>query len=144
MWVIHLGVWILTVPQLHPSCPFHCDSFFIYLAVGDLFCYIPGFLINSCNFGVPVEVSSGSSHCAILPKIPEFLLDVEVNSKEIGWGFLGGSVTESTCQRRRYGFDPWSRKILRAVEQLSLCTRTIEAMLKSLGAKTTEPTCCNY
>ena len=93
---------------------------------------------------MPVEVSSGSSHCAILPKIPEFLLDVEVNSKEIGWGFLGGSVTESTCQRRRYGFDPWSRKILRAVEQLSLCTRTIEAMLKSLGAKTTEPTCCNY
>ena len=41
---------------------------------------------------MPVEVSSGSFHCSILPKIREFLLDVEVNSKEIGWGFPGGSV----------------------------------------------------
>ena len=27
------------------------------------------------------------------------------------WGFLGGSVVESTCQRRTLGFDLWIRKI---------------------------------
>ena len=31
---------------------------------------------------------------------------------------------ESACQCRRHGFDPWSGKIPRAVEQLSLCDTT--------------------
>ena len=122
-----------------PLLPISLCSFFIYLVVGDLFCYSAGFLINSCNFGVPVEVSSGSSHCAILPQIPEFLLDIEVNSKEIDWGFPGGSVIESTCQCRRYGFDPWSRKILHAVEQLSLCTRIIEPCSRAWELKLLSP-----
>ena len=39
-------------------------------------------------------------------------------------GFPG---KESTCQRRRHGFDPWSRKIPRASEQLSPCAASTEA-----------------
>ena len=45
--------------------------------------------------------------------------------KSQGWGlpwWLSGK--ESTCQCRRHGFDPWSRKIPRAEEQLSTCTST--------------------
>ena len=33
----------------------------------------------------------------------------------------------STCQCREHEFDPWSRKIPRAAEQLSLCATTTEA-----------------
>ena len=32
-----------------------------------------------------------------------------------------------TCQRKRHRFDPWSRKILHAAEQLSLCSSAGEA-----------------
>ena len=54
------------------------------------------------------------------------------------WWFSG---KESTCQRRRRGFNPWSGKIAHAEEQLSLCVRhTIELMLQSLGAAAPEPT----
>ena len=42
------------------------------------------------------------------------------------WGLSG---KESACQFRRLWFDPWSRKIPRAVEQLSLCTTTVELLL---------------
>ena len=34
----NLGVWVLTIPYLCPSYPFHCDSFFISLAAENLFC----------------------------------------------------------------------------------------------------------
>ena len=37
------------------------------------------------------------------------------------------SGKESACQCRGHGFDPWSRKIPRAVEQLSLHTTTRES-----------------
>ena len=37
-----------------------------------------------------------------------------------------GKPKESTCQCRKHGFDPWSRKILHAMEQLSQCATTIE------------------
>ena len=47
------------------------------------------------------------------------------------------------AQCRRHEFNPWSGKIPNAMEQLSLCTTTIEAALPSLGAATTEPTCHN-
>ena len=44
-----------------------------------------------------------------------------------------------------HGFDPWSRKIPHAAEQLSPCATTTEACVTySLHATTTEPTCCNY
>ena len=33
---------------------------------------------------------------------------------------------DSTCQRRRHGFEPWSRKIPHAAEQLSPCATTTE------------------
>ena len=33
---------------------------------------------------------------------------------------------ESACQCRGHGFDPWSGKIPRATEQLSLCATTTE------------------
>ena len=39
------------------------------------------------------------------------------------------SGKESTCQCRRHGFDPWSGKIARAVEQLSPCATTAEPVL---------------
>ena len=48
---------------------------------------------------------------------------------------------ESTCECRRHGFDPWSRRIPHALEQLSLCAPVIEAVLWSPGATTTEPVC---
>ena len=47
---------------------------------------------------------------------------------------------ESTCQCRRHRFDPWSRKISHAGEQLGLCTTVIAPILWSLGAATTEST----
>lgn len=43
-----------------------------------------------------------------------------------------------TCQRRGNGFNPRSKKILRAVEQLSLCVTTTEPR-----AATPEPECCD-
>ena len=43
------------------------------------------------------------------------------------------SGKESSCQYRRYMFDPWSGKILHAAEQLSPCAATIEPVLWSLG-----------
>ena len=36
---------------------------------------------------------------------------------------------ESACQRRGHGFEPWSRKIPHAAEQLSLCATTTETAL---------------
>ena len=57
--------------------------------------------------------------------------------------FSGGSVVkESTCQFRRQGFYPWSGRIPRAIEQLSLGT-TIEPVFGSQGLATTEPMCSN-
>ena len=49
------------------------------------------------------------------------------------------SGKESACECRRYGFSPWSRKILHAAEQLSLYARTIEPVLQSPCAATIEP-----
>ena len=51
---------------------------------------------------------------------------------------------ESTCQCRRPGFNPWSRKNPHATEQISLGATTIEPVLQSLRATTTEPSSCNY
>ena len=45
---------------------------------------------------------------------------------------------ESACQRRKHGLDPWSRKITRALGQLSLCTATVGPVLQSLGTTATE------
>ena len=49
--------------------------------------------------------------------------------------WLGGRESAWHC---RFGFDPWSRRIPHAMEQLSLCTRTIESVFWSLGAATIE------
>ena len=46
--------------------------------------------------------------------------------------WLGGK--ESACQCRRHRFDPWSRKIPHALEQLSLCCTTTE-----LSSRAQEP-----
>ena len=54
----------------------------------------------------------------------------------IPWWFRG---KESACQCRRHLFDPLSKKIPHASEQLSLCTTTVEPVLWSLGATTAEP-----
>ena len=51
------------------------------------------------------------------------------------------SGKESACQGRRHKFEPWSRKIPHAMEQLSPCARTTEAVLWSLGATATETVC---
>ena len=40
----------------------------------------------------------------------------------------GGKVDKSACQYGGHGFDPWSGRIPRASEQLSLCTATTEPM----------------
>ena len=64
---------------------------------------------------------------------------------------------ESACQCRQHGFNPWSRKIPHAVDQLSPCPTTAEPTLYSLCATTVEvcmlegpraataqPVRCNY
>ena len=61
---------------------------------------------------------------------------------------LGGlpwwlSGKESACQCGRHGFNPWSRKIPHAMEQLSLWAPTTEPALQSSGATTTGPLCCH-
>ena len=48
------------------------------------------------------------------------------------------SGKESTSQCRRQGFNPQSRKIPQATEQLSLYTTAAEPVLWSLGAGATE------
>ena len=57
---------------------------------------------------------------------------------------LGAQWWGSTCQYRRHGFNPWSGKIPHVTEQLTPCTTAAEPVLWSLGAKTAEPTWCNY
>ena len=54
---------------------------------------------------------------------------IEVNLHRASWWLSG---KESTCQCRRQGFKPWSRKAPHATGQLSP------------WATTTEPWCCNY
>ena len=57
--------------------------------------------------------------------------------QQITWGGCGLpwwlSGKEFTCQCRRHGSDPWSRKIPHATEQLSPCATTTEPVLQSLG-----------
>ena len=53
----------------------------------------------------------------------------------LSWWLSG---KESDCQCRRHGFDPWSRKIPHASEQLSSCLTTSEPVLGSPGTATTE------
>ena len=54
-------------------------------------------------------------------------------------GFPGGPVVKNPpCSAGGHRFDPWSRKIPRAMEQLSLCTKTIESVFWSSGAATIE------
>ena len=48
------------------------------------------------------------------------------------------SGKESACQCRRCRFDPWSRKTPQAAGQLSQRTTTIDPVLLSPGATTTE------
>ena len=48
------------------------------------------------------------------------------NTSGFPWCLSG---KEPTCQCRRHGLDPGSRKIPHAVEQLSLCATTIEPVL---------------
>ena len=50
---------------------------------------------------------------------------------------------ESNCQFRKHGFNLWSRKIPHAMEQLGPCATTIELVIYSPRAATTEPTCYN-
>ena len=49
------------------------------------------------------------------------------------------SGKESTCQCRRHGFDPWSKTIPHATEQLSLWTTAIERVLQSLELQLLNP-----
>ena len=42
------------------------------------------------------------------------------------------------CQCRRHGFNPWSRKFVRAVEQLSPCTTATEPAPRTLCSATRE------
>ena len=53
------------------------------------------------------------------------ILEVFLNIDQLGlpWWLSGKEVT---CQCRRQGFDPWSRKIPHAVEQLSSRAAAIE------------------
>ena len=52
------------------------------------------------------------------------------------------SIKESTCQCERHRFNPWSRKILHAAEQQSLCATTLSFELQNLACGL-EPVLCN-
>ena len=73
--------------------------------------------------------------------IPDNQEDFRVFYPGLPWWLRG---EESACQCRRHGFDPWFRKILHTVEQLSLRATTTEPVLYTPGAATTEPTYSNY
>ena len=55
-------------------------------------------------------------------------------STGLPWWFSG---KEFTCS---HGFNPWSRRIRHAVQQVSLCATTIESVIWSPGPATPEPT----
>lgn len=42
---------------------------------------------------------------------------------------LSGVIVDKNLVPVKHGFDPWSRKISHALEELSQCTTTIETML---------------
>ena len=49
---------------------------------------------------------------------------IRLSSPGLPWWYSG---LESACWCRGHGFDPWSRKIPHAVEQLSPCATTMES-----------------
>ena len=56
--------------------------------------------------------------------------NIHFKERRVGWGFPGGAVVENLpADAGDTGFDPWSRKIPRAVEQLSPYTTTTEPVL---------------
>ena len=63
-------------------------------------------------------------------------LESILNNVQIGlpW-WISGKETAYQC--RRHGFDPWFKKILHAMRQLSLCVTTTEAVLQCPAATTT-------
>ena len=66
------------------------------------------------------------------------------NIKKKSAGFPGTSVVKNpSADAGDRGSNPWSGKIPQASEPLSPCATATEPVLKSLGAKTTEPVLCN-
>ena len=59
---------------------------------------------------------------------------------ELNKAALVAHGSESTCQCRRQGFNPWSRQIPHASEQLSPYATTVKPVLKGLPATNTEST----
>jgi len=68
------------------------------------------------------------------------MIKLHVKQRRLPWWLRG---KESTCQCRAHRFDPWSRKIPPAAEQLSPCARTTDPGLESPEAPSTEPMCHN-
>ena len=66
------------------------------------------------------------------------LKDFVVKKKDGGlpWWLSGN---KSTSQCRRHGFDPWSRKIPQATEQLSWCATTTEPVLQAWELQLRKP-----
>ena len=57
-------------------------------------------------------------------------------SQGLPWWVCG---EESTCQWRRHEFNPWSKKIPHAAEQLSPCATTAEPVLRAYGQRLPQP-----
>ena len=75
-------------------------------------------------------------------EIPTKFLRIE---KGETWDFPGGSVVKNPpANAGENRFDPWSRKVPHAVEQLSPWATTTEPALYSPRATATEPTRHNY
>ena len=88
--------------------------------------------------------SKSQPHCktatCLLPTITLYKVlfgNQKLRSRLIWW--LSGKK-KFACHCRRHGFDPWSRKIPQAMEQLSLCTTTTRPVLCRLVVATAEPT----
>ena len=65
--------------------------------------------------------------------------------KKDKWGLSWWlSAQESTCQRRRHEFDPWSGKCSVPQSSEAQGATAVEPVLQSLGSAAAEPTCCGY
>lgn len=77
--VTYQGMWALNVYCLHPSYPSCCGIFFISIIVENISNlssgYFHRYLLDSCNFGVPMEkVSSGPFLCPLCHFMISFLI----------------------------------------------------------------------
>ena len=83
--------------------------------------------------------------CFQVSSVPPFPPDPATTSEIVTVRrFYGHPVVKHPPCIVIHQFNPWSRKIPHATEQLSPSATTSQSAFYSLRAATIEPTCCNY